>query len=263
MYKLRGCKMNSTNLKHYISNLPIGTVGNSAFESREQEFVSSVNIENLPDGIVTGSNLVQFTQNQSPKLRSSIALCLLAAQRVADNDQVITSPDEWLARHSSVLRGLNWVVEKEGVIHSEYDTFNVAVHEAIIPFITAALGPAAAVGSLIITALEQLKTMEEESKWITLFDKESRRFNVSEFQFSVAETEGDHTRLNMVAARFDAAFGKTQILFFRIKDAETKFHAHNQSFLINSELLSAMNVELKVKLRSQTARYIQSLDVGS
>jgi len=254
--------MDQSSLKYYISNLPIGTVGNSAFESQDEEFVSDVDVENLPEGIVTGSNLVQFQENQNPTLRSSIALCLLAAQRVADNDQVITSPDEWLARHNSVLRGLNWVVEKEGTIQSEYEKLNVAVHEAIIPFITAALGPTAAVGSLIITALEQLKTMDEGSKWITLFDKESRRFNVSEFQFSVAETEGSHTRLNMVAARFDATFGKTQVLFFKVKNAEARFNANSQSFLANSELLEAMNVELKIKLRQQTAKFIQSLDIG-
>ena len=255
--------MKPTTLQHYIANLPIGTVGNSAFESQEEQFISDVDVENLPGGIVTGSNLIQFEQNQSPKLRSSIALCLLAAQRVADNDQVITSPDEWLARHNTVLRGLNWVVEQESTIQSSYDNLNVAVHEAIIPFITAALGTAAAAGSLIIQALEQLKTMDEASKWITLFDKESRRFDVSEFQFSVAKTEGNHTRLNMVAARFDASYGKTQVLFFKVKNSEAKFNAQKQSFLANSELLEAMNIELKAKLRSQTARFIKSLDIGS
>jgi hypothetical protein len=48
--------------------------------------INTIDIDNLPAGIVTGSNLIQFPADASPELKSSVALSLLAAQRVATND---------------------------------------------------------------------------------------------------------------------------------------------------------------------------------
>jgi len=68
--------------------------------------------------------------------------------------------------------------------------------------------------------------------------------------------------LRMAAARFDASYGKTQVLFFKIKKADASFDARNMSFLANSELLEEMNVQLRVKLRDHARRFIQEMDIG-
>jgi len=228
----------------------------------EDEIVSAVDVNSLPDGIVTGSSLIEFNDGMKAKLKSSVALSLLAAQRVATNDSSVDNPDQWLEKHNQTLQKLSWLVEQDAQLNSEFDSLNVAVHEAIIPFLTAALGPAAVAGSLIIKALEQLKTMDKNSSWITLFDKESQRFEVNEFHFAVVEEVGNQTRLRMAAARFDASYGKTQVLFFKIKKSDASFDARNMSFLANSELLEEMNVQLRVKLRDHARKFIQEMDIG-
>ena len=195
-------------------------------------------------------------------IKSSVALCLLAAQRVASRDSVVTNPDEWIERHNTVLGGLGWRFEGGGLVKSEFENINLSVHEAIIPFLTAALGPTAAVGSLIIKALEQLKNMDEKSKWITLFERQSRRFNVSEFHFAVVETEGNQTRIRIAAARFNAKYGKTQVLFFKLKNTKASFEAGKSSLLAESQELERMNVSLRVKLNSLKDQYIEELDLG-
>jgi hypothetical protein len=250
-------------LRSYISNLPVGGVEATFFDDIEaEEIVGAADVNNLPGSIVTGSNLLDFTGKTTSELRSSVALCLLAAQRVAANDAVIQTPDEWIDRHNTVLRNLNWVIEGGGNVESTFDTTDVTVHEAIIPFLTAAMGGAVAASSLIITALKQLKEIDKSAPWITLFDRESRRFGVSEFQFTLVDTSAGETRLSMAAARFDASYGRTQILFWKIKKQDAKFQMAESVMRANASLLESMNEDLKVKLAIQTKTYIRSLDLG-
>ena len=245
-------------MRSYIANLPIGAT-RSLVRAQEVDTVSAIDIDNLPNGVVTGSNLIQFPDAASPQLRSSIALSMLAAQRVATNDAVATSPKQWLDRYTMVLSNLNWRIEGGGEVVGTFDKFDVAVHEAILPFLTAAFGGAVVGAALIVTALKQLKEMDKDSSWITLFDRESRRFDVTEYQFSVVEVEGDQTRLKTATARLDASFGKTQVLFFKVKKEKAKFQSAHQTLVGDSGLLEEMNSDLKAKLSSLTKSFIQGL----
>jgi hypothetical protein len=247
-------------LRNYIANLPIGTF-HAALQPEDEDAIKGIDIDKLPEGIVTGSNLIQFPKGASPELKSCIALSLLAAQRVATNDSVVLTPQQWIDRHNSVLKDLNWQVLDGGAVDAEFASINVAVHEAITPFLMAALGPAAAVGSLIITALKQLKDMDKDSPWITLFDRESRRFDVTEYQFSVVEVVGDQVTLRLASARFDASFGRTQVLFFKVIEQHVTFNAAKQSLSTSSNLLIDMNQGLKAKLAGFTKAYIKSLPI--
>ena len=252
--------MPNDNLRSYIANLPVGAM-QARREPELESVVTAVDLDDLPDGIVTGSNLIQFPKEASAEIKSSVALCLLAAQRVAANDQVVASPQQWIERHNTVLKNLNWHIESGGAVNSQFDSINVAIHEAIIPFLTAAFGGAVAAGALIITALRQLKEMDKGSPWITLFDRESRRFDVTEYQFSVVEVAGDLVRLRLASARFDASFGRTQVLFVKVNQERAKFDAANQTLSANAGLLAEMNDSLKAKLAGFTKTFIQNLPV--
>jgi len=238
----------------YIEKLPVGPL-----IQLEGLDVQAVDIDNLPNGLVTGSNLIQFPTTASPELKSSVALSLLAAQRVATNDVVVQSPDQWLQRHNTVLENLNWLNEGGGFVNSQFRSINVAVHEAIIPFLTAALGPAVAAGALILTAIKQLKEMDQNSPWITLFDRQSRRFNVTEYQFSVVQVNNNNVQVRLAAARFDAAYGATQVLFFTIKQEHAGFQSASGTYSTQADLLTEMNSALKAKLAGFTATFIKSL----
>ena len=250
--------MPNETMRSYIANLPIGAL-HAGLQPEEE--VTGVDIDKLPNGIVTGSNLIQFPREASPEVKSSITLSLLAAQRVASNDSVVLTPRQWIDRHNTVLTNLSWQVATGGTVDSEFDSINVAVHEAIIPFLTAAFGGAAAAGVLILTALKQLKEMDKNSPWITLFDRASRRFDVTEYQFSVVEVAGDQVTLRLASARFDASFGKTQVLFFKVSKEHAKFTAANQNLSANAALLVDMNDGLKAKLAGFTKAYIQALPI--
>lgn len=249
--------MQSHALRNYIANLPVGAPLPSLAE--DASTINTIDIDNLPNGIVTGSNLIQFPADASSELKSSVALSLLAAQRVATNYPVVISPTQWLNRHNTVLQNLNWRDEGGGLAKSKFNSIDVAVHQAIIPFLTAAFGGAAAAGALILTALKQLQEMDKDAPWITLFDRQSRRFEVSEYQFSVVQVVGDTVHLKVAAARLNASFGKTQVLFFKLRTQNAEFEQANQSFSSEAALLTEMNVDLKVKLMTLTKSFIRSL----
>ena len=253
--------MRDIELQSYISNLPVGADVTS-FGIEEEPPVGAIDPDQIPDGIVTGNNLVEFDGEVDPELRTAVALSLLAAQRVASNDVVVATPDQWIDRHNTVLTNLNWTIEGRGRVEQDFDKVNVEVHDAIIPFLTAALGVGAAASSLIIKALEQLREVNKDSRWITLFERESRRFDVSEFQFTRVAVEVGRVVMHLAAARFDATYGRTQVLFFKITKQDAKFQMANASMVADADLLRMGGEALKTKLARVTNKYVMELDIG-
>ena len=252
--------MLSDNIRTYISNLPVGTFQPTLLPQDEATApVTAVDINNLPNGLVTGSNLIQFPAGANPDVKASVALSLLAAQRVASNDHVLTTPEQWIDRHNTVLENLNWVVNKGGTVDSQLHGLNVAVNKAIIPFLTAAFTGGATAGSLILAALNNLQSMDASSPWITLFDQQSRRFNVSEYMFTVVSVQDDQVSMQMASARLNATFGSTQVLFFKLSQQDAAFQSNSATLSASASLLAEMNADLKIKLANVTRSFIQSL----
>lgn len=244
-------------LRSYIANLPIEAPHFGLAAELEPQQPADLN--KLPDAVVTGSSLIQFPPEATPEVRSCVALSLLAAQKVATNDHVILTPEQWIERHKTVLMNLGWLSEGGSTVKYEFKDLDAAVHEAIIPFLAAAFAPVVAAGSLILTALKQLKEMDKNSSWITLFDRQSRRFDITEYQFSIVQVTGPQVHLKMASVRFGAAFGKTQVLFVKVSQSRASFETVSQSFSAQADLLAEMNSDLKVKLGGLTRSYIQSI----
>jgi len=249
--------MHVESLPAFIESLPIPP-GRTTLETTET--APTVDIDNLPDGIVSGSTMIGFEPDLSSELRKSVSLCLTAAQKVAEADPVSVSPDLWVDRHDMVLRGLNWVSTGGGTVYTDRAVSNIAVHKAIIPFLTAAFGPAAAASSLIVKALKQMQQMNADAPWITIFERESRRYDVSEFRFATASTADDTVVLRVAAARFIARQERVQVLFFKKNDVDVQFRLASRILTANPDLLESMNASLDQKLQGHTDNFIDSLN---
>lgn len=251
--------MRIENMSAFIEALPITDPHESVLLT---EAAPSVDINNLPEGIVSGSTMIGFEPDLSTELRKSVALCLTAAQKVAKADSVAASPDLWVERHDMVLRGLNWVSTGGGTVFTERDVSNMAVHKAIIPFLTAAFGTAATATSLIITAIEQMQQMNANAPWITLFERESRRFDVSEYRFATVGLSNGIVVLRLAAARFIAQQERVQVLFFKRNDLQVSFNLASRVLTANTDLLEEMNESLARKLLGHTNDFVEELDFG-
>jgi hypothetical protein len=251
---------NHASSEAYIAGLEFGVLPPAATEGTDDE-AAIPNIDDLPDVLADGNALLQFSSDIAPNIRSAVALSLLAAQRVASNSHDVETPTQWIDTHFGVLQNLNWNIESGGSIEKTFSETGVAVHEAILPFLATALGGAAAL-PLINSALTQLSEMDKNKPWITLFNRESVRFEVTEYQFGVVSSDETTTRINLATARFDARYGTTQILFFRLTEQTTTFEMANGTMSSENSLLTAINPMLRERLLDHSKRYIRSLNLG-
>lgn len=223
-----------------------------------------LDLSTLPPVVVSGTTLVDFSAAQNPVIRSSVSLALLYASRVAtvamaklaDSDE-----DDWLARYNQALAEVGFAVSGSTVVHSSFKKTNVAVHKAIIPFLTLAFGGGAA-GALIIQALKNLQEMDAESPWVTLFDKQTRRFNLREMHFAAVSANEVETTIANAVARLNVDTGSTQILFFKLSKSNANFDSTTTRMTANNGLLAVNEPKLQTKLLKFIDDSITGADVG-
>jgi hypothetical protein len=209
--------------------------------------------------LAVGQNLVEFTGETTPALRAAVTDALLLAQLAADKQNLAT-PDQWYEAHRSVLMHLGFLGEGLTRTAQDFSSQDADLHEAILPVITAAFA-GAAVPVLVMQTLKQLSEASEGKPWITLFERESRRFNVRQFQISLVEATPTHQEVSMLGFVMDIAQGSTQVLFFRsasdtvaVERIEGKFSAEASSLLEFAPNLAA-------KLAGRRQSYLQALEI--
>jgi hypothetical protein len=252
--------MLSAQMQFYISNLPIAPL-QATPQPQDDAPPNLIDVNNLPGVVVTGSNLIEFSDDASPAIRTSVALSLLAAQRVASEDPATKTPEQWIDRHNTVLTNLDWLAGTPKLVRFEFKKFDEAVNQAIIPFLSDAFGGSPNGGNLILNALNQLKDDSKNSRWFALFDRESQRFQVTEYQFSVVGMTGDQVNLKLASTRFEASFGRTQVLFIHLTKQHASFEGVSQGLSAKAADVADMRDSLKVKLAGFAKTFIHSLSI--
>ena len=216
--------------------------------------VSTVDVGNLPGGLVVGGTLLDLSTVQSPNVRSGLSLSLLFASRVASHDSDVTDEDSWLASYQTALSELGFNLAGTARLNSSFKKLNVAVHKAIIPFLTIAFG-GAGVGPIILAALNNLNEIDQ-APWITLFDKETRRFNIRELHFGAAVPDGTRTEIRYAVARLNVEQQGTKVLFFKVTKNTAHFESMTTRMAADDSLMAVMEGELRHRLGPQIKKYI-------
>jgi hypothetical protein len=245
-------------MQSYIVNLPIAPLSATA-GPQDSASPNPIDVDNLPNMLVAGSNLIQFSADSSPAIRTSVALTLLAAQRVATEDAVTNTPDQWIERHDTVLTSLGWQGGTPQTVRFEFKKIDEAVNQAIIPFLSHAFSGSAGGGQLILNALKALKDATKSSPWFALFDRSSQRLEVTEYQFSEVAMAGDQVTLRLASARFEASFGRTQVLFIKVTKENACFQGATQDFSAQVAEVTDMKDSLKLKLAGFAKSFIRDL----
>jgi hypothetical protein len=174
------------------------------------------------EAAVVGAQLAEFSQGVPAPLRSAVADCLLLAQ-LAANKANAANPDlmAWYRKYVEVLQGTGWLVESMSLEQKEVGDLNAGVHQAILPVITAMIGPAMAAASLVVGVLRGLQEMEKDNPWITLFDRASQHASGAKLQFGFVEMNPNNpaaVQVKLLAVAVDAKRTITQVLFFKFSD---------------------------------------------
>lgn len=250
-----------TNPRTYIDQAEIGQL--SPFEAAEAEATPPLNLDKLPPGVVSGQTLIDFSAVPYPEVRAGVSLSMLFASRVATQLVKVNGGDEddWLAAYTSSLGELGFAIAPASVVKSSFKKTGIEVHKAIIPFLTVAFG-GAAIGPIILSALQNLQSIDEGKPWLQLFEREAKRFEVREFHFAAASSTASDTSIRYAIARLNAGAAVTSILFFRITQASAEFESVTTTMSANNSLMAVMEVDLRRKLDKMVKKFIIGADIG-
>lgn len=223
---------------------------------KEAAALPSIDLNMLPAGVVAGNALIDFSAATSPTVRSGVSTALLFASRVADAARREgDDEDDWLAAYKTNLRRLGFLVPQASLAVSRFKKQGVSVHKAIIPFLTIAFG-GATLGPVILAALTNLRDVDKDKPWITLFDRETRKFNAREMHFAAVEAGTAETTIRHVVARLVVEQDEVNVLFFRITSTTAEFESATTTMSADCSLLAALEPRLRKRMEAEIADFI-------
>ncbi|GAU82930.1 hypothetical protein [Bosea sp. BIWAKO-01] len=215
-----------------------------------------IDLNMLPSSLVAGNTLIDFSAAPSGAVRSGVSMALLFASRVADAAmREGDDEDDWLASYKTNLRNLGFVIPQSALSISTFKKKGAFVHKAIIPFLTIAFG-GAGIGPVILAALNNLQEIDKEKSWITLFDRESRKFNTRETHYAAVNADGSETVIRHVVARLSFEQSETNVLFFRVTDTTAQFESATTTMSANNNLLAVLEPRLRQRMESEIGNFI-------
>lgn len=234
---------------------------NGSFEGAELGAADkpALQLDRLPSGVVAGNTLIDYSATASDEIRGAVSLAMVFAGRVATKQVGKNADeDEWLAAYQTGLGQLGFSVSGSAMQRSRFSKRGLFVHQAIIPFLTIALG-GAGVGPVILAALSNLQDMDKERPWITLFDRESRRHESRELHFAAVSADATTTTIRHVVARLSYAATTTSVLFLKIDDLSAEFESATTQIIGNNQLLVTLAPKLRDRMAADIDGYIATL----
>jgi len=214
---------------------------------------------------VVGSDVMSFVKKITAEQRKDLVNASLLAQLVANKK--VQAPENldgilaWYKQYFDVMSQIGFAIQSKGFAKytEKADTFEA--HEAIIDVVKAALAGVPGALPLVLKTLESLKSMSEDSPWITLFHRESRSANTARFQLSLADSEPTGSFLNVLAFGLTATANVTQVLFFKFKKNESTLQHNSSKLTINDTVLAAVRDDIALKITKFSKDFVAGLDI--
>ncbi len=247
--------------KTYVASIdlrgtPRGIVKMSAAEEASEVFDSA-----KQQAQVVGSALFSFARGVTAETREAISDSALLAQLVANKRaSVATAPLAWYGEYLQVLQNVGWVMQQAGWADHTADGTAAEVHEKIIEVLKVALGPGAAAADIVASAIKELKAIQPESSWFTIFSRESQHASIARFQIGLAEPgENDDVFVSMLACLIEAQAAIAQVLLFKFRSEHATFRANSAKVSINRPALVDLGPAIRAKVRAYQADYLGSI----
>lgn len=227
------------------------------------EAAPSVQFSEEKEAVAVGAQLVEFTKPVQPELRSAISdsmlLAQLAANKAADQSQDVFG---WYHKYIEVLQNIGWTVKDLDFQARSFEGAATTMHKALIPVITAMLGPEAAAASIVISALNALQDIDNAQPWITLFDRTARHASGAKLQISYvdADEQGEPT-ITLICVGVVADKTITQVLFFKVSDQSADVKKASGKFSLSSERLMNNKDLISNRVQPFIADYVKKIEI--
>jgi len=112
------------------------------------------------------------------------------------------------------------------------------------------------------TALEALQSMNENSPWITLFDRQSKTGKSAHFQVATAQLEKSGLlQIALVAFDLRATSTLTQVLFFKTSAQSAEVKKASAKLAVSMERLNSAKDALAGRVQPFIADYVKNIDI--
>lgn len=214
---------------------------------------------------IVGSDVISFVKGVTEERRraildSSLLAQLVANKKVGDRTHVY----DWYDVYFDVLSSIGWVIQDRGFAEYAESSDGFEAHEAILTIATSLLGAGATTLAVVKATLDGLKSLEKNSPWITLFNRESQQANTARFLVSLAhEDENREFFVSLIAFGLEANAKVTQVLFFKFRSNNAKLRHLSGKMTINTDVLAGVQPQISEKIAAFQDEFIRGLpDIG-
>jgi hypothetical protein len=168
--------------------------------------------------VTVGAQITEFTSRVPSDIRQAIADGILLAQLAANRHSKDSGADVfgWYDKYVEVLQNIGWQFRD-----IEFQTQSVSqasgdMHKALIPVVTAMLGPQVAAASIVLSVLGRLEEMDKDKPWITAFERASQHASGAKFQVGYVDAGAEgQPEATLACFGIEAQRTVTQVLFFK------------------------------------------------
>lgn len=213
---------------------------------------------NEAQALVVGSGLIIAGEKVPAQTREDLINCTLFAQLTASGEVGdSTRVNDWYKAYFNALSALGWAQSDYQFEDYKFSSENAQAHKAMIPVISALLGPHAAALAVLKAALDGLQSMEENAPWITFFNQQSIVKKSARFQVASAHADEEGIlRIALIAFELRAKDTLTQVLFWRFASSSTHLRYSSGKATIYEAALQDQRPAIKERLTAYRSAYI-------
>lgn len=208
--------------------------------------------------LVVGSGLVVAAENVPVQVREDLVNCSLFAQLAATG--AVGGSGEisrWYDAYFGALTALGWAQSDTQFEDYEFSAKNAEAHKAVVKVLTVLLGPGATALVVVKAAIEALESMQENSPWITLFERQSKTGRSARFQVATAQMDPQGLlQTALVGFELKAKSTLTQVLFFKFSSSSTSLRYAAGKATIYEAALAEQRAAIAARLTAYRSAYV-------
>lgn len=249
-------------IHHFVRSLDLPDRGPS-LEAVEAPAPPPPQFTSKREVVAVGPQLAEFSDAVPMELRPLISNSMLLAQLAATKaTEASDSVFDWHVKYRDVLSQIGWSVQGSEAQVQQLGNQDLGVHKAIIPVLTALLGPAVAAVSLIISVLQGLNDMNKDSPWITLFDQSSQHARGAKFQISYVDADGNGApAISLLAIGIQADRTITQVLFFKFSSQHAELRKSTSTLSTSALRLTTDRAVIEGRVGTFISDFVKNVQI--
>lgn len=213
--------------------------------------------------LAVGSDVISFDQGVPAEFREAVSDSALLAQLAIDKRLGRNAdPIDYFDAYFEILAKLGWVTQIWDKAEYELASSGATVHQAILDVIEAFLSGVPGALQLAKLTLNSLKSMDENSKQIRLFQRNTQDATIGRFQFTTVHQDATGGLIaEVMAFALNAEERFTKVLFFDLSKTKSKLRRKQGSMSLNRTALTTVLPAIRQKVEAHIAANVAAIEI--